>query len=136
MRDGIAEYIRIKQPPTALQAVSDSRLELERALRQRGFSFQHVTDMDGSLAYHVAFIAYVHAALPLRHRRRPPGRKRPTPTLIVRGRDRGLHRSAQGRGDWSAAQHRPPAQPGAQTGGGPLLEQMRVSVERSRGFDP
>jgi ketopantoate reductase len=64
MRDGIADYVRIKQQPTALQAVSDSRLaELERALRQRGFSFQHVTDMDGWLAYHAAFIACVYAAL-------------------------------------------------------------------------
>jgi 2-dehydropantoate 2-reductase len=64
MRDGVAEYVHVKQQATALQAVSDSRLaELERALRRRGFSFQHVTDMDGWLAYHAAFVACVYAAL-------------------------------------------------------------------------
>lgn len=64
IRDGAAEYVRIKQQPTALQATSDPRLaEMERALRQRGFSFQRVTDMDGWLVYHAAFVACVAAAL-------------------------------------------------------------------------
>jgi 2-dehydropantoate 2-reductase len=62
--DGIAEYVRIRQQPTALQATSDPRLaEMERALRQRGFRVQRVTDMDGWLAYHAAFVACVAAAL-------------------------------------------------------------------------
>lgn len=64
IRDGIAEYVRIRQQPTALQAGSDPRLaELERALGRRGFTFQRVTDMPGWLAYHAAFVACVAAAL-------------------------------------------------------------------------
>jgi 2-dehydropantoate 2-reductase len=64
IRDGVAEYVRIKQQPTALQAAGDPRLaDLERALRQRGFSVQRVADMDGWLAYHAAFVACVAAAL-------------------------------------------------------------------------
>ncbi len=59
-RDGIAEYVRIKQQPTALQSTSDPRLtEMEQVLRQRGFSIQRVTDMDGWLVYHAAFVACV-----------------------------------------------------------------------------
>jgi 2-dehydropantoate 2-reductase len=64
LRDGTADYARIRQQPTALQATSDPRLaELERALRQRGFAVERVTDMDGWLAYHAAFVACVTAAL-------------------------------------------------------------------------
>ena len=64
LRDGTADYARISQQPTALQATSDPRLaELERALRRRGFAVQRVTDMDGWLAYHAAFVACVAAAL-------------------------------------------------------------------------
>jgi 2-dehydropantoate 2-reductase len=64
MRDGVAEYVRIKQQPTALQAASDPRLaDMERTLRQRGFNVQRVTDMDGWLAYHAGFVACVAAAL-------------------------------------------------------------------------
>lgn len=64
IRDGIADYVRIKQQPTALQAATDPRLaEMERALRQRGFAVQRVTDMDGWLACHSAFVACVAAAL-------------------------------------------------------------------------
>jgi len=64
IRDGTAEYVRIRQQPTALPATSDPRLaDMERALRQRGFRVQRVTDMDGWLAYHAAFVACVAAAL-------------------------------------------------------------------------
>jgi len=64
LRDGTADYARIRQQPTALSATSDPRLaELERALRQRGFAVQRVTDMDGWLAFHAAFVACVTAAL-------------------------------------------------------------------------
>lgn len=64
MRDGVAEYMAIKQQPTALPVTNDPRLaELERTLRQRGLSVQRVTDMDGWLAYHAAFVACVCAAL-------------------------------------------------------------------------
>lgn len=64
LRDGVAEYVRIKQQPTALQRTSDPRLnEMERVLRQRGFRVQRVTAMDGWLVYHAAFVACVTAAL-------------------------------------------------------------------------
>jgi 2-dehydropantoate 2-reductase len=64
IRDGGAEYVRIRQQPTALPTASDPRLaELERTLRGRGFSVQRVKDMDGWLAYHAAFVACVAAAL-------------------------------------------------------------------------
>jgi ketopantoate reductase len=64
IRDGTAEYVRIRQQPTALEAAGDPRLAaLERTLRQRGFAVQRVTDMDGWLAYHAAFVACVAAAL-------------------------------------------------------------------------
>ena len=64
LRDGVAEYVRIRQQPTALPAASDSRLaQMAEALRQRGFRLQHVTDIDGWLVYHAAFVACVCAAL-------------------------------------------------------------------------
>jgi ketopantoate reductase len=64
LRDGVAEYVRIPQQPTALEAGSDPRLdELEQTLSSRGFPVQRVIDMDGWLLYHAAFIACVAAAL-------------------------------------------------------------------------
>ena len=64
LRDGIADYVRIRQQPTALEAGRDPRLaELEHMLRRRGFAVQRVADMDGWLAYHAAFVACVAAAL-------------------------------------------------------------------------
>ena len=64
LRDGIADYVRIRQQPTALEAGGNPRLaELERTLRGRGFAIQRVKDMDGWLSYHAAFIACVTAAL-------------------------------------------------------------------------
>lgn len=64
LRDGVAEYMTIKQQPTALPATSDPALaEVEHTLRARGFSLQRVTDMDGWLAYHAAFVACITAAL-------------------------------------------------------------------------
>lgn len=66
LRDGTADYARIRQQPTALPTTGDPRLaELERVLRQRGFAVQRVADMDGWLAYHAAFVACVAAALNL-----------------------------------------------------------------------
>ena len=64
MAGGTAEYVRIRQQPTAFPKASDSRLAaLEATLSGRGFGVQRVTDMDGWLAYHAAFIACVAAAL-------------------------------------------------------------------------
>ena len=63
MTGGTAEYVRIRQQPTALQeTASDPRLTaFESAMSGRGFAVQRIPDMDGWLAYHAAFVAY-HAA--------------------------------------------------------------------------
>ena len=64
MAGGTADYVRIRQQPTALPQSPDSRLAaLESALSSRGFAIQRVPDMDGWLAYHAAFVACVAAAL-------------------------------------------------------------------------
>jgi 2-dehydropantoate 2-reductase len=64
LADEIASYVRIGQQPTTLQQAADPRLAaLELALSNRGFAVQRVTDMDGWLAYHAAFVACVTAAL-------------------------------------------------------------------------
>ena len=64
MTGGTADYVRIRQQPTALQQAPDPRLaELELALAGRGFTVQRVADMDGWLAYHAAFVACIAAAL-------------------------------------------------------------------------
>ena len=64
MAGGTADYVRIRQQPTAFQQSSDPRLAaLESALSSRGFAVQRVADMDGWLAYHAAFVACVAAAL-------------------------------------------------------------------------
>jgi hypothetical protein len=64
MRHRSAEYARIPQQPTALQAGGDPRLdELAQALGKRGFAIQRVADMDGWLAHHAAFVARAAAAL-------------------------------------------------------------------------
>jgi ketopantoate reductase len=61
---GTAEYVRIRQQPTALPETSDPRLAaLESDLTGRGFAVQRVADMDGWLAYHAAFVACITAAL-------------------------------------------------------------------------
>jgi 2-dehydropantoate 2-reductase len=64
MTSGTADYVRIRPQPTVLQETSDPRLAaLESALSSRGFAVQRITDMDGWLAYHAAFIACIAAAL-------------------------------------------------------------------------
>jgi 2-dehydropantoate 2-reductase len=64
MAGGTADYVRIRQQPTALPTASDPRLAaLAAILSGRGFAVQRVTDMDGWLAYHAAFVACVAAAL-------------------------------------------------------------------------
>jgi 2-dehydropantoate 2-reductase len=64
MTRGTADYVLIRQQPTALQQASDSRLAaLESALSGRGFAVQRIPDMDGWLVYHAAFVACVAAAL-------------------------------------------------------------------------
>lgn len=62
--DGTAEYVRIREQPTALEASDDPRLAaFEAALVKRGFSVQRVRDMNGWLAYHSIFVACIAAAL-------------------------------------------------------------------------
>jgi 2-dehydropantoate 2-reductase len=64
MNSGTADYVRIRQQPTALPKTPDPRLAaLEAALSSRGFAVQRVADMDGWLAYHAAFVACIAAAL-------------------------------------------------------------------------
>jgi 2-dehydropantoate 2-reductase len=64
MADGTANYVRIRQQPTALQQSTDPRLAaLASVLSSRGFAIQRVADMDGWLTYHAAFIACIAAAL-------------------------------------------------------------------------
>ena len=61
---GTAEYVRIRQQPTALQETADPRLTaFESAVTGRGFGVQRIPDMDGWLAYHAAFVACITAAL-------------------------------------------------------------------------
>jgi 2-dehydropantoate 2-reductase len=64
MADGMAEYVRIRQQPTALQDAPDPRLAaLASLLSARGFAVRRTRDMDGWLAYHAAFVGCVAAAL-------------------------------------------------------------------------
>jgi 2-dehydropantoate 2-reductase len=64
MAGGIAEYVIIRQQPTALQQAPDPRLAaLASALSSRGLAVQRIHDMDGWLAYHAAFVGCIAAAL-------------------------------------------------------------------------
>ncbi len=64
MTGGTAEYVRIRQQPTALQETADPRLTaFVSAMTGRGFGVQRIPDMDGWLAYHAAFVACITAAL-------------------------------------------------------------------------
>ena len=97
MADGTACYVRIRQQPTAFPAAPDPRLAVLAAnLSGRGFGVQRVTDMDGWLAYHAAFVACVAAALyrcgtdPVRL-----AADRATPHAHVPGHHRGLRRPAR-----------------------------------------
>jgi 2-dehydropantoate 2-reductase len=64
MRGGTAEFVCIRQQPTALPETSDLRLaDLESTLASRGFAVQRVADMGGWLAYHAVFVACIAAAL-------------------------------------------------------------------------
>jgi ketopantoate reductase len=64
MTGDVANYLKISQQPTALEATDDPRLAgFATALRSRGFAVQRVSDMDGWLSYHALFVACVSAAL-------------------------------------------------------------------------
>jgi len=64
MTGGTADYVRIRQQPTALQETTDPRLAaFESTLTGRGFAVQRVADMGGWLAYHAALVACITAAL-------------------------------------------------------------------------
>jgi 2-dehydropantoate 2-reductase len=64
LTDGVVEYVRIAQQPTALETGPSLTLdEFERTLHGREFKTQRVGNMDGWLAYHAVFIAAVTGAL-------------------------------------------------------------------------
>lgn len=64
MAAGVANYVLIRQQPTALELANEPRLnELRRVLETRGFAVQQVRDMSGWLAYHAVFVASISAAL-------------------------------------------------------------------------
>lgn len=60
---GTAQFVRIPQQPTTLEAGCPRIDEIEASLRRCGFAVQRVNDMDGWLAYHAVFVACVAAAL-------------------------------------------------------------------------
>ena len=61
---GVANYYKIAQQPTAIEASEESRLALlADVLAARGLPVQRVADMDGWLAYHAVFVAAICAAL-------------------------------------------------------------------------
>jgi 2-dehydropantoate 2-reductase len=61
---GVAEYVRIKPQPSALESVDDARVnELAAHLTERGFAVQRVDDMDGWLQYHAVLVSCICAAL-------------------------------------------------------------------------
>ena len=102
---GTAEYVRIRQQPTALPETADPRLRVfESALTGRGFAVQRIPDMDGWLAYHAAFVACVTAALyrcgtdPVRL-----AADRATLTLMCLRHHRGIRRPARRRHGRTAA---------------------------------
>jgi 2-dehydropantoate 2-reductase len=64
IRNGVAEYMRIAQQPTTLEACTDPAIAtFEAALSHRGFDIARTVDMDGWLIYHAVFVASIAAAL-------------------------------------------------------------------------
>jgi ketopantoate reductase len=64
INDGVGEYVRIAQQPTAIEQTDEPRLdEFQHALEGRGFGVQRVADMSGWLAYHAVFVASIASAL-------------------------------------------------------------------------
>jgi 2-dehydropantoate 2-reductase len=64
MCNGVAEYMRIAQQPTTLEACADPAIAtFEAALSDRGFDVTRTVDMDGWLLCHAVFVASIAAAL-------------------------------------------------------------------------
>jgi 2-dehydropantoate 2-reductase len=64
MVGGVAEYVRISQQPTTLEAGGPPAVaEFGAAMSGRGFPVTRTADMDGWLAYHAVFVGSVAAAL-------------------------------------------------------------------------
>ncbi len=64
MAGGVAEYVRISQQPTTLEAGGPAAVAwFEAAMSGRGFAVTRAADMDGWLAYHAVFVGSVAAAL-------------------------------------------------------------------------
>ena len=63
MADQTADYVRIRQQLVAFRRIRPGWPPWKRPCPGRGFAVQRVTDMDGWLANHAAFVACVVAAL-------------------------------------------------------------------------
>ena len=64
MVGAVANYFKISQQPTVLEATDDPRLtDIAAILRGHGFAVQRVAEMDGWLLYHAVFVACVSGAL-------------------------------------------------------------------------
>jgi len=64
VRDGVAEYVRIPQQPTTLEAGAGPVVEeFAAALSHEGFPVTRTPDMEGWLWYHAVLVASISAAL-------------------------------------------------------------------------
>jgi 2-dehydropantoate 2-reductase len=64
VRNGVAEYMRITQQPTTLEACADPAIAtFEAALAGRGFKVTRSVDINGWLIHHAVFVASIAAAL-------------------------------------------------------------------------
>jgi len=62
--NGVVEYVRVTQQPTAFEATSSAASQvLQAALQSRGFPVQRTAYMDGWLQYHAVFVGCISAAL-------------------------------------------------------------------------
>jgi 2-dehydropantoate 2-reductase len=92
MRNGVAEYMRIAQQPTTLEACDDPTIAaFAAALSHRGFDVTRTADMDGWLIYHAVFVTTIAAAL-YRHAGNPVALAddRPVMTLMCRAIEEGF----------------------------------------------
>jgi ketopantoate reductase len=64
IRDGAAEYVRIPQQPTTLEASAGPVVEeFAAAMSHQGFPVTRTLDMEGWLLYHAVLVASISAAL-------------------------------------------------------------------------
>jgi len=64
IKDGVVEYVRITQQPTAFECNAGlASKALQAALEIRGFSTQQIAHMDGWLKYHAVLVGCISTAL-------------------------------------------------------------------------